>query len=180
LDSVDALTARETEAALLTGGLGAAHQRAGCRARAIGTCLAKEANMRLPLLRFRTLSILTLSSASALAGWSCSRSDAAPSGVSAQAQAQAATLYNERCAKCHGVRGKGDGPLAHTLKPRPRDFTDATWHLAVSDRVLDKIIQQGGAAVGKSAAMPANPDLGDKPELVIALRQHLRMLAGSE
>jgi mono/diheme cytochrome c family protein len=136
--------------------------------------------MPLLWLRFRSPSILTLSSAWALASWGCSQSGAAPSGVSARAQAEAATLYNERCAKCHGLRGKGDGPLAHTLKPRPRDFTDATWHLAVSDRVLDKIIQQGGAAVGKSAAMPANPDLVDKPELVVALRQHLRTLAGSE
>jgi mono/diheme cytochrome c family protein len=132
-------------------------------------------------MRLRASSILTLSSAGLIiAAWACSQSSAAPSGVSAEAQAQAATIFSERCAKCHGLRGKGDGPLAHTLKPRPRDFTDTTWHLAVSDRVLDKIIQQGGAAVGKSAAMPANPDLGDKPEIVIALRQHLRMLAGSE
>jgi mono/diheme cytochrome c family protein len=143
-------------------------------------CLAKQAGMTLLRSRLRPSSILTLVAACVVSAWGCSGSSAAPSGVSAHAQAEAAKLFSERCAKCHGSRGKGDGPLAHTLKPRPRDFTDTTWHLAVSDRVLDTIIQKGGAAVGKSAAMPANPDLGDKPEIVVALRQHLRMLAGSE
>ncbi len=33
-------------------------------------------------------------------------------------------LYAERCAACHGVQGKGDGPLAASLDPRPTDFTD--------------------------------------------------------
>jgi len=35
-------------------------------------------------------------------------------------------LYAENgCASCHGPEGRGDGPVAHTLDPRPRDFHDA-------------------------------------------------------
>jgi mono/diheme cytochrome c family protein len=29
------------------------------------------------------------------------------------------------CALCHGHEGRGDGPLAPTLEPPPRNFTDA-------------------------------------------------------
>ena len=33
------------------------------------------------------------------------------------------TIYRERCAVCHGADGRGDGPAAALLEPRPRDFT---------------------------------------------------------
>jgi mono/diheme cytochrome c family protein len=32
-------------------------------------------------------------------------------------------IYAAKCAECHGVDGKGDGPAAGHLKPAPRDFT---------------------------------------------------------
>jgi mono/diheme cytochrome c family protein len=32
-------------------------------------------------------------------------------------------LYLEHCAVCHGVAGKGDGPIGLTLSPRPADLT---------------------------------------------------------
>jgi mono/diheme cytochrome c family protein len=32
------------------------------------------------------------------------------------------TVYGEFCITCHGLRGRGDGPLAATLQPRPADF----------------------------------------------------------
>lgn len=31
-------------------------------------------------------------------------------------------LYEQNCVSCHGVSGRGDGPLAATLRPRPADF----------------------------------------------------------
>ena len=31
--------------------------------------------------------------------------------------------YSKYCAPCHGDEGKGDGPLARSLLPKPRDFT---------------------------------------------------------
>ena len=32
-------------------------------------------------------------------------------------------LFSENCAQCHGVSGKGDGPWASSLTPRPTDLT---------------------------------------------------------
>jgi mono/diheme cytochrome c family protein len=34
-----------------------------------------------------------------------------------------ARLYRDHCAVCHGAEGRGDGPAAGMLSPRPRDFT---------------------------------------------------------
>lgn len=46
------------------------------------------------------------------------------------AQGQAVSgeaLYSQNCAGCHGSDGKGDGPAADFLFPRPRDFTRGTF-----------------------------------------------------
>jgi mono/diheme cytochrome c family protein len=34
-------------------------------------------------------------------------------------------VYNAQCADCHGAKGKGDGPTAKDLNPRPKDLSDA-------------------------------------------------------
>lgn len=38
--------------------------------------------------------------------------------------AAGARLFGEHCASCHGVQGKGDGPLAPGMEPAPSDFHD--------------------------------------------------------
>ena len=43
---------------------------------------------------------------------------------------------------------------------------------------IAKIVSYGGAAVGKSPAMPPNPDLAGKPEVAAALREKVRGLGG--
>ncbi len=39
--------------------------------------------------------------------------------------AEAAALFQSRCAMCHGEAGRGDGPAAATLDPKPTNFRDA-------------------------------------------------------
>jgi hypothetical protein len=68
----------------------------------------------------------------------------------------------------------GDGPGSATLEPKPRAFSDGSWQASVSNGHIAKIIVGGGAAVGKSAAMPPNPDLEDKQELVEELVRLVR------
>ncbi|KJS40680.1 MULTISPECIES: cytochrome c [unclassified Roseovarius] len=36
---------------------------------------------------------------------------------------EGAVIYNANCAQCHGASGKGDGPWATDLSPRPADLT---------------------------------------------------------
>ena len=94
-----------------------------------------------------------------------------------EAQDEAAALFVSRCQSCHGAGGRGDGPAAASMRPRPRNFTDRMWQSNVTDARIDRIIVHGGAAVGKSPLMVPNPDLVAKPLLVAGLRELVRSFA---
>lgn len=91
----------------------------------------------------------------------------------AAAKEKAIAVFTQRCVPCHGATGNGDGAASASLNPKPRAFGDEAWQKSVNDEHIMKIIQFGGAAVGKSAAMPNNPDLTD-PEVVAALKDVVR------
>jgi mono/diheme cytochrome c family protein len=95
----------------------------------------------------------------------------------AAVRAAAEQIFATRCFTCHGAQGAGDGPASAGLTPPPRNFTDPAWQSSVTDGHIEQIILYGGAAVGRSPMMPGNPDLTSKPEVVAALRAHVRGLA---
>jgi hypothetical protein len=97
--------------------------------------------------------------------------------IPAAATAEADTVWTQRCSTCHGAGGKGDGAAAVALTPKPRDFTLAAWQTSVTDEHIEKTILEGGQAVGLSMLMVGNPDLASKPDVVKALRAHVRSLA---
>ena len=94
----------------------------------------------------------------------------------AEDKTQATEIFTQRCTPCHGTQGAGDGPASASLTPKPRNFTDAAWQTEVTDDHIEKIIAYGGAAVGRSPAMPAHPDLAPKKGVLQALRMHIRGL----
>jgi len=98
----------------------------------------------------------------------------APAAAGGAASDEAKTVFAQRCTLCHGAAGKGNGPAAANLNPKPRDYSDATWQASVTDDVLHKTIVEGGAAVGKSMMMPPNADLRDKPQVVDELVKIIR------
>jgi mono/diheme cytochrome c family protein len=55
----------------------------------------------------------------------------------------ASELYREKCAQCHGERGKGDGPQAWMQRPSPRDLTDVPHMNTLTDGDLFYQITQG-------------------------------------
>ena len=63
--------------------------------------------------------------------------------------------YDANCVGCHGTSGKGDGPAAKALNPKPQDHTDGKTMNALTDQYLFDIIKEGGAAVKKAPLMPA-------------------------
>ena len=87
---------------------------------------------------------------------------------------EAQTTFKTVCATCHGEGGLGNGPAAAALTPKPRNYTDKTWQASVTDDQIRQTIVMGGAAVGKSPVMPAQPQLKEKPEVVAALVQIIR------
>lgn len=99
--------------------------------------------------------------------------------AAAAPQQSAQEVYNMRCVPCHGSSGLGDGPAAAALTPKPRNYKDAEWQKTVTDDQLKKTILYGGAAVGKSAAMPSQPDLESKPEVLDGLVKIIRGFSAS-
>jgi len=54
----------------------------------------------------------------------------APPALAAQdANDRGKTVYVKWCSQCHGEDGAGDGPAAHSMLPRPRDFTAALYQV---------------------------------------------------
>ncbi|HET9623406.1 MAG TPA: cytochrome c [Kofleriaceae bacterium] len=82
-------------------------------------------------------------------------------------------VFAQRCVLCHGSTGHGDGPASGSLDPKPRKFADHAWQAKVSDDDIERAIRLGGTAVGKSAVMPANPDIDD-PAIIAGLRSVVR------
>lgn len=110
-------------------------------------------------------------------GKAAATATASSSDIPAAAIADADSVYSTRCATCHGATGRGDGPGAANLNPKPRDYSDEAWQKTVTDEDIEKTIVYGGAAVGKSPLMVANPDLQGKPDVVKALREKVRAFA---
>jgi mono/diheme cytochrome c family protein len=113
-------------------------------------------------------------SASAPGDFRLVASAATSAAVSSAARAEAKSIFGERCAACHGDNGDGDGPGAANLNPRPVNFHNQKWQQSISDDRIAKAIVHGGQAVGLSASMAPNPDLGSKPDVVAALVEHIR------
>lgn len=60
-----------------------------------------------------------------LATGACARQAPPPPDPDAEIRAGEWLYAITGCASCHGTGGRGDGPLAKTLKPPPRDFRHA-------------------------------------------------------
>jgi mono/diheme cytochrome c family protein len=66
-------------------------------------------------------------------------------------------VYDAHCVECHGATGRGDGPAASTLAPRPRDFASGKYKIrstetgsVPTDEDLIRTVSQGLAG----SAMP--------------------------
>ncbi len=68
--------------------------------------------------------------------------------------AQGKAAFEQYCVTCHGSGGQGDGPMAASLNPKPKNFADKAYNRSLKDDHLVKTITDGGQSVGKSAAMP--------------------------
>jgi mono/diheme cytochrome c family protein len=64
-----------------------------------------------------------------------------------------AVVYKEYCSQCHGAEGKGDGPAASSLNPKPAIHANIAFD-QVPMEYLYNVINHGGRAVGKSTNMP--------------------------
>lgn len=75
--------------------------------------------------------------------------------VPAAAEIKAPEKYTIFCAACHGPTGKGDGPAAAALNPKPRKFSDGTYMNGRTDAQLINVIKNGGQPEKLSPLMTA-------------------------
>lgn len=80
------------------------------------------------------------------------------------------TLYREHCMDCHGTTGKGDGPKAPFLSPRPGNLISAATS-AKTDKELLRTIAQGKPRTAMPGWKEALPDEDQQ-----AVLQYIRSL----
>jgi len=83
-----------------------------------------------------------------------------------------AEIYKAKCTPCHGPNGKGDGPLAKSLNPKPRNHTDAAYMNSRTDEQLLEVIRNG------KGAMPAWGKSGMSESDMRDVLAYVRTLAG--
>jgi mono/diheme cytochrome c family protein len=65
-----------------------------------------------------------------------------PVAVSATSVKAGQAVYAKNCRHCHGLRGKGDGPLA-PKNPSPANLTDDKWDHGATDGEIYTLILNG-------------------------------------
>ena len=100
----------------------------------------------------------------------------APNATSAQ---HGKTVYDAHCVECHGAGGRGDGPAAPYLNPRPRDFSSGKYKIRTTetgtvptDEDLTQSVSQGLYGTAMPAWNRVLPD-GDIADVV----QYLKSLS---
>ncbi len=108
-------------------------------------------------------------------------------GQSATAQDadNGALIYDRWCAECHGVEGRGDGPAADHMLPRPRDFVQARYQIrttANGELPTDADILQVLELGMPGTAMPAWPNLSDseRGDVIAFLKTFSRFFDGTD
>lgn len=78
-----------------------------------------------------------------------------PFGGNDEAIAAGKVIFETSCAVCHGPEGKGDGPAAEALEPKPASLADGAMMSTLSDGYLFWRVSKGGAMEPFNSAMPA-------------------------
>lgn len=82
-------------------------------------------------------------------------------------------IFRRQCVACHGSEGKGDGPAARALKPRPSNLTDPDVLGPLTDEAILDVLTNG------RGSMPSFGQLLE-PEELRALVDYLRELSGTQ
>ena len=105
----------------------------------------------------------------------------APAPSTAQPRGKA--VYDAHCVECHGESGRGDGPAAAFLRPRPRDFTSGKFKIrstetgsVPTDEDLIRSVRQGlyGTAMPAWDRILSDADIQRRGQYVKSLSPQLR------
>jgi len=91
--------------------------------------------------------------------------------------AKGQNTYKLNCVPCHGPLGKGDGPSAAGLDPKPRDHSNRDYMSRLTDEMIAETVKMGGVIRGYPN-MPSSPHI--KGEEMAALIAYVRRLSDPE
>jgi mono/diheme cytochrome c family protein len=74
-------------------------------------------------------------------------------------------IYKEQCAQCHGKNGKGDGPAAQSMSPKPFNFEDGRHMSQMNDAYLYWRTMEGGKHPSFKSDMPGYKDVLTEKEV---------------
>lgn len=66
-----------------------------------------------------------------------------PGAASGEVETTGQATYRAQCAMCHGEQGKGDGPAAAMLKPRPKDLSAPDFWTGRTEESVAEVVRQG-------------------------------------
>ncbi len=100
------------------------------------------------------------------------------------AQGKAVFTGAGACVTCHGEQGKGDGPAAAALNPKPAHIGEGQFKYdtdkdgkAGTENDIFNMVTNGAAAYGGSPLMVARPDLPEADRKAVA--KYVRSLSGA-
>ncbi|MFW2389123.1 MAG: c-type cytochrome [Polyangiales bacterium] len=75
-----------------------------------------------------------------------------------EARARGRTMFQKKCALCHGVRADGNGVRSNALSGKPANFQSSDWRNNTSARDVFRALTEGK----RGTSMPAWPTLSDE------------------
>lgn len=87
------------------------------------------------------------------------------------------TLYDTRCASCHGNLGEADGPVGKAMAPGLiTNLKKGPFKFATDEAKIKELVTKGGAGVGLSPLMPpqggiSDSDMAELAKYVMAFRK---------
>lgn len=85
----------------------------------------------------------------------------APATVSAADLSHGKAVYLDKCVRCHGERGDGNGPKAATLEKKPADYTNKKEMAKFTDAELKQIVLNGKRPMPAYQGKLSERDLDD-------------------
>ncbi len=75
-----------------------------------------------------------------------------------EARQRGRTIFQSKCALCHGARADGKGARSKGLSRKAADFTNPEWRSSTTPRALFRILSEGK----RGTSMPAWPTLSNE------------------
>lgn len=92
-------------------------------------------------------------------------------GVISAEEMRGSELFRTHCQVCHGTQGRGDGPAAQALQPRPRDLSKRPYKQGCGPGAIVRTLRSGV----EGSAMPSFSETLSEDEMW-ALGQFVRSL----